>query len=216
MADKKISQLTAATTPLAGTEVLPIVQSGSTVKVAVSNLTDGLSTVPVTKGGTGATTLTGYVKGNATAAMTATSTIPNTDVSGLGTMSTQNANNVTITGGTTVLTSTGSGSYNSNVTYSGIFIGGGGTSTILDMSVVLTDATYPQFAYVAISSGAGVHGALVVVTRTNTTYTVATVINASTSGSVSYSMSGSNLQLTNSTGGGNSFYTRYTRVLDLV
>ena len=41
MADKKISALTASTTPLAGTEVLPIVQSGSTVKVAVSNLTAG-------------------------------------------------------------------------------------------------------------------------------------------------------------------------------
>jgi hypothetical protein len=41
MADKKISALTAAATPLAGTEVLPIVQSGSTVKVAVSDLTLG-------------------------------------------------------------------------------------------------------------------------------------------------------------------------------
>jgi hypothetical protein len=41
MADKKISQLTGATTPLAGTEVLPIVQGGSTVKVAVSDLTAG-------------------------------------------------------------------------------------------------------------------------------------------------------------------------------
>ena len=41
MADKKISALTAATTPLAGTEVLPIVQGGATVKVAVSNLTAG-------------------------------------------------------------------------------------------------------------------------------------------------------------------------------
>ena len=39
MADKKISQLTGASTPLAGTEVLPIVQSGATVKVAVSDLT---------------------------------------------------------------------------------------------------------------------------------------------------------------------------------
>lgn len=38
MADKKISALTAATTPLAGTEVLPIVQSGSTVKVAVNDM----------------------------------------------------------------------------------------------------------------------------------------------------------------------------------
>lgn len=41
MADLKISQLTGATTPLAGTEVLPIVQSGSTVKVSVANLTAG-------------------------------------------------------------------------------------------------------------------------------------------------------------------------------
>jgi hypothetical protein len=39
MSDKKISALTGATTPLAGTEVLPIVQSGATVKVAVSDLT---------------------------------------------------------------------------------------------------------------------------------------------------------------------------------
>jgi hypothetical protein len=41
MADKKISALTASTTPLAGTEVLPIVQSGATVKVSVANLTAG-------------------------------------------------------------------------------------------------------------------------------------------------------------------------------
>ncbi len=41
MADKKISALTGATTPLAGTEVLPIVQGGSTVKVPVSDLTTG-------------------------------------------------------------------------------------------------------------------------------------------------------------------------------
>jgi hypothetical protein len=41
MADKTISALTGATTPLAGTEVLPIVQGGSTVKVSVANLTAG-------------------------------------------------------------------------------------------------------------------------------------------------------------------------------
>lgn len=41
MADLKISALTGASTPLAGTEVLPIVQSGSTVKVSVANLTAG-------------------------------------------------------------------------------------------------------------------------------------------------------------------------------
>lgn len=38
MADKKISALTSATTPLAGTEVLPIVQSASTVKVTVNDM----------------------------------------------------------------------------------------------------------------------------------------------------------------------------------
>jgi hypothetical protein len=37
MADKKISQLTDATTPLAGTEELPLVQGGVTKKVAASN-----------------------------------------------------------------------------------------------------------------------------------------------------------------------------------
>jgi hypothetical protein len=57
-------------------------------------------TIPVTNGGTGASTLTGYVKGNGTAAMTASATVPSTDVTGLGTMSTQNANAVAITGGT--------------------------------------------------------------------------------------------------------------------
>ena len=39
MADLKISQLTSATLPLAGTEVLPIVQSSSTKKVATDDLT---------------------------------------------------------------------------------------------------------------------------------------------------------------------------------
>lgn len=41
MADLKISALPASTTPLAGTEVLPIVQSGTTVQVSVANLTAG-------------------------------------------------------------------------------------------------------------------------------------------------------------------------------
>ena len=41
MADAKISAFPAATVPLAGTEVLPVVQSGVTDKVAVSNLTAG-------------------------------------------------------------------------------------------------------------------------------------------------------------------------------
>ena len=43
MADLKISQLPAATTPVAGTEVLPIVQTGTTTKVSIADLTAGRS-----------------------------------------------------------------------------------------------------------------------------------------------------------------------------
>jgi hypothetical protein len=58
MADKKISALTGATTPLAGTEVLPIVQGGSTVKVSVANLTAGRAVNAST------VTASGQVSGN--------------------------------------------------------------------------------------------------------------------------------------------------------
>lgn len=60
MADLKISQLPAATTPVAGTEVLPIVQSGTTRKVAISDLTVGRAVT--------ATTFLGGLDTNVTAA----------------------------------------------------------------------------------------------------------------------------------------------------
>lgn len=44
MADTKISALPASTTPLAGTEVLPVVQGGTTKQVSVANLTAGRNT----------------------------------------------------------------------------------------------------------------------------------------------------------------------------
>ena len=67
MANSKISALPSATTPLAGAEVLPIVQGGITEQVSVANLTAGrtvsaaslsLTTTPlaVTSGGTGTAT----------------------------------------------------------------------------------------------------------------------------------------------------------------
>lgn len=69
MADVKISALPLASTPLAGTEVLPIVQSATTDQVSVANLTAGravsaasltLTTTPLAfgSGGTGATAFT--------------------------------------------------------------------------------------------------------------------------------------------------------------
>jgi hypothetical protein len=56
-------------------------------------------TLGVANGGSGATSLTGYVVGNGTSAFTASSTIPSTDITGLGSMSTQSASSVAITGG---------------------------------------------------------------------------------------------------------------------
>ena len=60
----------------------------SGVTLPASNIT---GTLGVPNGGTGASTLTGYVKGTGTTAMTASATIPNTDITGLGTASTKDA-----------------------------------------------------------------------------------------------------------------------------
>ena len=81
-----------------GTGLTSFTSGGALYATSTSALTTG--TLPVASGGTGATTLTGYVKGTGTAALTASATIPNTDITGLGTMSTQAASNVAITGGT--------------------------------------------------------------------------------------------------------------------
>ena len=75
-------------------------QSSITTLGTITTGTWNGTAITVPYGGTGATTLTGYVKGNGASAFTAVSTIPNTDISGLGTMSTQSASSVAITGGT--------------------------------------------------------------------------------------------------------------------
>jgi hypothetical protein len=54
----------------------------------VSLTTQVTGTLPVGNGGTGATTLTGYVKGNGASAFTASTTIPASDVTGLATVAT--------------------------------------------------------------------------------------------------------------------------------
>ena len=83
MANLKIPDLTAATTPLAGTELLEIVQSSFSRKVAASDIAATATNVrTVATGGTGAATLTGYVKGNGTSAFTAAATVPFADLAG--------------------------------------------------------------------------------------------------------------------------------------
>jgi hypothetical protein len=71
MADKKISALTSASTPLAGTEVLPIVQSGATVQVSVANLTAGRAV-----GSAGGTFTDNFVQGTAAKGVNFTANTP--------------------------------------------------------------------------------------------------------------------------------------------
>lgn len=83
MANVKIPDLTAASTPLAGTELLEIVQSSFSRKVAASDIAAAATNVrTVATGGTGASTLTGVVKGNGTSAFTAGTVSLTTEVAG--------------------------------------------------------------------------------------------------------------------------------------
>lgn len=91
MSNVKISQLNNASTPLAGTEVVPIVQSGSTKKVTVSNIVAGKQdTLTLTTTGTsGAATLVGstlnipqYSGGSANPSVIALSATNGTAVTG--------------------------------------------------------------------------------------------------------------------------------------
>ena len=85
--------------PISGVTTFSAGTTGLTPSTASTGAVSLAGTLVVGNGGTGATTLTGYVKGTGTSALTASSTIPNTDITGLGTMSTQNATSVAVTGG---------------------------------------------------------------------------------------------------------------------
>jgi hypothetical protein len=68
MSNKKISALTSATTPLAGSETLPIVQSSATTQVSVSNLTAGravsASSLSASTGNVEVASTSGYLRVN--------------------------------------------------------------------------------------------------------------------------------------------------------
>ena len=124
MADKKISALTGASTPLGGTEVLPIVQSGSTVKVSVADLTAGRSvaTGPLTSthtSGAGVTVTRGtkslelsgnYAGGDVFSAITATAGMDIALLSGGSEiLRAVNTGNVNINNGNLVFSTSGKG-----------------------------------------------------------------------------------------------------------
>ena len=140
MPSQKISALPAASTPLAGTEVLPIVQGGVTVKVSAADVTAGRAVsassltlgtaLAVTSGGTGQTSYTdgqlliGNTTGNTLtkATLTAGSGVTITNGSGSVTIAATGSGTVTSVGGTgTVsgLTLTGTVTTSGNLTLGG-------------------------------------------------------------------------------------------------
>jgi len=122
---------------------------------SITSATWNGNVVQVNRGGTGANTLTGYVKGSGTTALTASSTIPNTDISGLGTMSTQNASSVAITGGTidnTVIggTTPAAGTFTTITGQTEVLKGSG--ENLLTYSSVLTNGVWTQSAITVTGS----------------------------------------------------------------
>ena len=181
MADKKISALTSASTPLAGTEVLPIVQSGATVKVAVSDLTAGRAI-----SATAVTASTGDITSTAGNFVAGTSGKGITDSTGANTLNftsletTANkkfnaANFRTISGAATVPAL--------------------GTATVLTLSSTAT-GTYYITADFGGQGNAIYSGMLIVVANANS---FRVVTNGSGANSV-ITLSGANVQLTNALG----------------
>jgi hypothetical protein len=123
MANVKITALpSVSASPLSGTEVLEIVQSGVSNKVTASKLAaafsaDAANILPVANGGTGRATLTGYVKGSGTTGFTAAATIPVADITGTLPVANGGTGAATLTGyvkgsGTSAMTAAATVPYN--------------------------------------------------------------------------------------------------------
>lgn len=113
MADSKISALPASTTPLAGTEVLPIVQGGATKQVSIANVTAGRAVA------------TGELTATKTQNATSTFSFVNSD-----TTNTSSRTNVKFTAGDrelTFLIINGDHSYVNTTGAGNLYLGAGGT-----------------------------------------------------------------------------------------
>ena len=153
MAYKKISQLGSAATPLAGTEVLPIVQGGVTVKVSAADITAGRAVsassltlgtaLGVSSGGTGQTSYTNgqLLIGNTTGNTLTKATL----TAGSGIAITNGAGSVTIaaTGGVGTVTSVGGTGTVNGITLTGTVTSAGdltlgGTLSGVDLATQTT------------------------------------------------------------------------------
>jgi len=115
---------------------------GSAAASTATNLATGVTgTLTVANGGTGATTLTGYIKGTGTSSMTASATIPVADIT--GTLSVANGGTGTTNGsltGTSSITITAGGS-NQNISILPSGTGSVGIGTSSPNSLAILDAS---------------------------------------------------------------------------
>jgi len=118
--------------------------TGLTPAAAASGAITLGGTLNTASGGTGANTLTGYVKGTGTAPLTASATIPIADISGAGTMATQNANSVAITGGSVAGTSVSATTLTTSSTVTVNNLAAAGSHTVIAkwLPVVADGTTY--------------------------------------------------------------------------
>ncbi len=104
----RITVTNGATTPTVDISANYVGQSSITTLGTITTGTWNGTTISVPNGGTGATTLTGYVKGTGTTAMTASATIPVADITGAQTTANLSSNITTNTGSTTMYPSVAS------------------------------------------------------------------------------------------------------------
>jgi hypothetical protein len=130
---------------------------------AAGNITISSGTVPVASGGTGKNSFFGYLRGLGTTT-TSANTIPIASITGVGTMATQNANAVSITGGTISTSGNVTASYliaTTGLAVSNIALSRASISTSLTVSSALdfTNGDYTTGA-VRVAGGQSIAGRL--------------------------------------------------------
>lgn len=102
-----------ARTEYGSVELRRVVSNSSWITVAnadakLGNITLSTGIVPVASGGTGRTNIIGYMRGTGTS-IVSSNTIPLANIAGAGSIASQNANNVAISGGTITVTDINTG-----------------------------------------------------------------------------------------------------------